>query len=252
MAVLPAADITLPRDRAGGGAKRSCPARHPEVRAISAFTRVLRRGYGASLEGTTARASEQHPSRAASRPPGQGVDDDRASGRGRQGLSFSRKVRAHAEQRTPRKKRSPQDRLQTRREAERREAHQPEPHRQAMRRAPSLLSSHCGRTEAQDFSLGPQKMERARSPFGAPPRHPRFFRPRLGSGRASWNHRMQTGGPSPAPVQRAPRSPTRAGRDDAQAARERSVSLRPREPLPLRPKEYPRERRPFASGILVR
>ena len=25
-----------------------------------------------------------------------------------------------------------------------------------------------------------------------------------------------------------------------------------REPLPLRPKEYPRERRPFASGILVR
>ncbi len=27
-----------------------------------------------------------------------------------------------------------------------------EPHRQAMRRAPSLLSSHCGRTEAQDFS----------------------------------------------------------------------------------------------------
>ena len=26
-----------------------------------------------------------------------------------------------------------------------------EPHRQAMRRAPVLLSSHCGRTEAQDF-----------------------------------------------------------------------------------------------------
>src|ERR1700689_1217093 len=51
-----------------------------------------------------------------------------------------------------------------------------EPHRQAMRRAPFLLSSHCGRTEAQDFiSLGPQKMERARSPFGAPPRHPRFL-----------------------------------------------------------------------------
>ncbi len=41
---------------------------------------------------------------------------------------------------------------------------------------------------------------------------------RLGLGRASWNHRMQTGGPSPAPVQRAPRSPARAGRDDAQAA----------------------------------
>src|ERR1700724_3347399 len=66
------------------------------------------------------------------------------AGEERQALSFSRKVRAHAEQRTPRKT-SPQ----TRREAERREAHQPEPHRQAMRRAPSLLSSHCGRTEAQ-------------------------------------------------------------------------------------------------------
>src|ERR1700734_3114725 len=41
---------------------------------------------------------------------------------------------------------------------------------------------------------------------------------RLGLGRASWNHRMQTGGPSPAPVQRAPRSPTRAGRADTQTA----------------------------------
>jgi len=39
MAVLPAADITLPRARAGGGEKRWY--RHPEVRAISAFTRVF-------------------------------------------------------------------------------------------------------------------------------------------------------------------------------------------------------------------
>src|SRR5580692_10932542 len=38
----------------------------------------------------------------------------------KQALSFSRKVRAHAEQRTPRK-----TSLQARREAERREAHQP-------------------------------------------------------------------------------------------------------------------------------
>ena len=41
---------------------------------------------------------------------------------------------------------------------------------------------------------------------------------RLGLGRASWNRRMQTGGPSPAPVQRAPRSPARAGRADTQTA----------------------------------
>jgi hypothetical protein len=130
-----------------------------------------------------------------------------------------------------------------RREAERREAH----HRAASRSdaarvlSPFPLAGDRGRRDL---------MERARSPFGAPPRHPRFFRPRLGSGRASWNHRMQTGGPSPAPVQRAPRSPARAGRDDARAARARSVSPRPREPLPLRLKEYPRERRPFASGML--
>ena len=94
-------------------------------------------------------------------------------------------------------------------------------------------------------------MERARSPFGAPPRHPRFFRPRLGSGRASWNHRMQTGGPSPAPVQRAPRGPTRAGRDDAQAARERSVSLRPTRTAPAPPQGVPSRRRPSSSGILL-
>jgi len=112
-----------------------------------------------------------------------------------------------------------------------------------MRRASFLLSPLRRNRGRADL------MERARSPFGAPPRHPRFFRPRLGSGRASWNHRMQTGGPSPAPVQRAPRSPARAGRDDAQAARERSVSPRPREPLPLRPKEYPRERRPSRAGF---
>jgi hypothetical protein len=121
------------------------------------------------------------------------------------------------------------------------------PHRKAMRRAPSLLSSHCGRTEV----AGTSKKWSGRARLSAPHRGIRGFGPRLGSGRASWNHRMQTGGPSPAPVQRAPRSPTRAGRDDAQAARERSVSLRPREPLPLRPKEYPRERRPFASGMVV-
>jgi hypothetical protein len=48
----------------------------------------------------------------------------------------------------------------------------------------------------------------ARSPVGAPPRRSPRLLP-LGStpGRASWNYRVQTGGPSPAPVQRAPRRP---------------------------------------------
>jgi hypothetical protein len=130
-----------------------------------------------------------------------------------------------------------------RREAERRQAHPP---RAASKRDAARVLS--------PFLLvgGP----RPPGPHGAGAlafRRPnrgthRGFYPRLGSGRASWNHRMQTGGPSPAPVQRAPRSPARAGRDDAQAARKRSVSPRPREPPPLRPKEYPRERRPSRAG----
>ena len=120
-----------------------------------------------------------------------------------------------------------------------------EPHRNGMRRASFLLSSLRKNRGRRDL------MERARSPFGAPPRHPRFFRPRLGSGRASWNHRMQTGGPSPAPVQRAPRSPTRAGRDDAQAARERSVWPRPTRTAPAPPSGVPSRKASFASGILV-
>ena len=40
-----------------------------------------------------------------------------------------------------------------------------------------------------------------------------------------------------------------AGGDDARTARERSVSLRSQEPLPLRLKEHPRERRPSMSEI---
>jgi hypothetical protein len=56
-------------------------------------------------------------------------------------------------------------------------------------------------------ALAREKLGGVRPPFGAPPRFSPRFHPRLNSGRASWNHRMQTGGPSPAPVQRAPRSP---------------------------------------------
>ena len=121
-----------------------------------------------------------------------------------------------------------------------------DPHRKEMRRASFLLSPLRKNRGRADL------MERARSPFGAPPRHPRSFRPRLGSGRASWNHRMQTGGPSPAPVQRAPRSPTRAGRDDAQAARERSVWPRSTRTAPAPPQGVPSRKASFASGILVR
>jgi hypothetical protein len=126
-----------------------------------------------------------------------------------------------------------------------------EPHRKGMRRASFLLSS-LRKNRGPRLHRALDLMERARSPFGAPPRHPRFFRPRLGSGRASWNHRMQTGGPSPAPVQRAPRGPARAGRDDAQAARERSVWPRPTRTAPAPPQGVPSRKASFASGIFGR
>src|SRR5579872_1371598 len=43
---------------------------------------------------------------------------------------------------------------------------------------------------------------RARSPLGAPPRHsPRLLPLGSASARVSWNRRVQTGGPSPTPVQ---------------------------------------------------
>jgi len=59
--------------------------------------------------------------------------------------------------------------------------------------------------------------EAARSPFGAPPRSCAGVLS-LDSvpGRASWNHRIQTGEPSPAPVQPAPGSPVTRRTVDAQ------------------------------------
>jgi hypothetical protein len=59
--------------------------------------------------------------------------------------------------------------------------------------------------------------------------HPRL----TASGRVSWNRRVQTGGPSPAPVQRAPRGPARAGRAVPRSRPARIVSVRTRAPHPL-------------------
>ena len=148
------------------------------------------------------------------------------AGEERQALSFSRKARAHAEQRTPRK-----TSLQARREAERREAHQPEPHRQAMRRAPSLLSSHCGRTEA---ALDLKKWS-GRARLSAPHRGIRGL---LGLGSAQAALPGTTGCKREDPLRHqcsehlAVRS--RAGRDDAQTARKRGHEPRLREPHSLR------------------
>jgi len=79
-------------------------------------------------------------------------------------------------------------------------------------------------------------VRKARSPLGAPPRRsPRLWPLSSTPSRASWNYRVQTGGPSPAPVQRAPRRPVvmPAGTMPG-AARERSYELRPRGPRALR------------------
>ena len=68
-----------------------------------------------------------------------------------------------------------------------------EPHRQAMRRAPSLLSSHCGRTEAQDLpwtskngagALAFRRPTAASEAFSASARlGPRFLEPPDANGR---------------------------------------------------------------------
>src|SRR5579862_6955786 len=165
MAVLPAADITLPRARAGRGAALSCPA----------------------LAGRQDKRFRSRDAALRTRV-----------------LPTPRKAKPKASPKTPPFK-------EGRRSAERRTTG---PHREAMRRAPVLLSSPLredrGRRDLKKWS--------GRARLSAPHRGIRGFGPRLGSGRASWNHRMQTGGPSPAPVQRAPRGPARAGRDDAQTA----------------------------------
>jgi hypothetical protein len=91
-----------------------------------------------------------------------------------------------------------------------------------------------------DAQARPRPDKRGRSPFGAPPRSCAGIHSRLGLGRASWNHQMQTGGPSPAPVQRAPRSPVtrRTGRCPNRL-KAKSDELRPQEPHPLRQSASP-------------
>src|SRR5580704_13076283 len=116
-------------------------------------------------------------------------------------------------------------------EAERRKTHLWVPHL-AMRRASSSISPICGR----------ERSERAR--LSAPHRGiPKALTP---SARPEPAFPGITGSKREDPLRRqcsehlAVRS--RAGRADAQAAQARSVSLRTREPPPLRLLEYPRER----------
>src|ERR1700692_989493 len=195
MAVLPPADISIPRDRAGGGPL--FPAR--------------------------------------------------ASGEERQALSFSRKVRAHAEQRTPRKTSLP-----TRREAERREAHQPG----------AASTSDAARALSPVFPLredrGPGlysaldlKKWSGRARLSAPHRGIRGFG--LGSAQAALPGTTGCKREDPLRHQCSEHLAVRHAPDGTMPKPPASAVYRRarREPLPLRPQEYPRERRPFASGMVL-
>ena len=99
-----------------------------------------------------------------------------------------------------------------RREAERRQAHhgfRPAAEKKAcqrMRRAPSLPPANGAGSNggALAFRRPTAVMRRGSLSLDSAP------------GRASWNHRIQTGGPSPAPVQPAPGSPVTRRTVDAQ------------------------------------
>ena len=106
--------------------------------------------------------------------------------------------------------------------------------------APRGASNQCPRHTSKRHRLnvrGARKRAKSRGAL-AFRRSTAALRRLLGSapGRASWNYRVRTGGPSPAPVQRAPRGPVivPAG-DDARSSPGGGVtSPRPREPLSLR------------------
>jgi hypothetical protein len=117
------------------------------------------------------------------------------------------------------------------------------PHRQAMRRAPFLLSSHCGKTEAQDFikswtSKNGAGALASRRPTADSERFlpsarlgPRFLESPDANGRTlSGTSAASTSRSGHAPDGTMPKPPVGA-----------VYRYAFREPLPLRLKEYPRE-----------
>ena len=148
------------------------------------------------------------------------------------------------------KKRRPKNSSLKRREAERREAH----HRAASRSDAARVLSPVSPLR-EDRGPGLHKaldlMERARSPFGAPPRHPRFLG--LGSAQAALPGTTGCKREDPLRHQCSEHLAVRHAPDGTMPKPPASAVYRcaQREPLPLRPKEYPRERRPFASGIVA-
>jgi hypothetical protein len=126
-----------------------------------------------------------------------------------------------------------------------------DPHQEAMRRASFLLSS-LRKNRGPGLHREPWTSRSGRARLSAPHRGIRGFG--LGSARAAL--------PGTTGCKRE--DPLRHQCSEHLAVRHLPNGTMPkppvsavyrraaREPLPLRPKEYPRERRPFASGILVR
>jgi len=116
----------------------------------------------------------------------------------------------------------------------------------SMRRASSGTRTSVGvppRLSPKGLS-SPKAQRQAMLPGTWPERSVLYARPNLGAETL----RLSTGvtRAKPVPVQRSTsRAGHSAGRHDAQAARERTVSVRPRAPHPLRPFRSTSRRRPF-------
>ena len=156
---------------------------------------------------------------------------------------------AHAKK-SQAKKHSQENSSLKRREAERREAHRPEPHRKAMRRASFLLPPIAGGPRPRTLSLGPHGA--GALAFRRPTAASEVFG--LGSAQAALPGTTGCKREDPLRHQCSEHLAVRHAPDGTMPKPPASAVYRcaRREPLPLRPKEYPRERRPFASGILVR
>ena len=199
MAVLPADDIILPRDRAGGGVSLSCPALAGEE-----DKRFRSRGKCERMRNNERHERNDRHESLASKKKGGGAPRSAPTG----------------------------------------------PHRQAMRRAPSLPSSHCGRTEAQAF-IEPwtSKNGAGALAFRRPTAASEVFA--LGSAQAALPGTTGCKREDPLRHQCSEHLAVRHAPDGTMPKPPVSAvyGRAAREPLPLRPKEYPRERRPFASGI---
>jgi hypothetical protein len=123
---------------------------------------------------------------------------------------------------------------------------------------PPLFFPHDLVRKPQRHFSGSREKKGGGAPKGAPlvPPH-RGSAPRVLSldsvpGRASWNHRIQTGEPSPAPVQPAPGSPVTRRTVDARNRPDMQCIAASPGTAPAPSPEYPREGVLQRAGFLIR